>query len=68
MGRKKIRKILTHISIILILLVILFPMLFIFVSSFKTFGELIKQGTGFFPEKPTLNNYKSCKELSFISV
>ena len=59
MGRKKINKILTHVSIILILFVILFPMLFIFVSSFKTFAELVKQGTGFFPEKPTLNNYKS---------
>jgi ABC-type glycerol-3-phosphate transport system permease component len=59
MGHTKIRKILTYISTGLILLIILFPILFIFVSSFKTFEELIKQGTGFFPKKPTLNNYKS---------
>lgn len=54
-----IRKVLTLISIMLILLVILFPILFIFLSSFKTFEELIRQGTGIFPKEPTLKNYIS---------
>lgn len=59
MGGKRIKKFLTYFSIIVILLIILFPILYISISSFKPFNELIKQGTGFFPQKPTFKNYIS---------
>ena len=57
MGIKSIRKILAYFSIIIVVLIILFPILYILVSSFKPFSELIKQGISFFPQQPTLQNY-----------
>jgi len=57
MGTRMIRNFLIYIGIIVLLLIILFPIIYIFISSFKPLSELITAGTGFFPRKPTLANY-----------
>jgi len=40
-------------------MIILFPVIYIFISSFKPLSELITLGTGFFPKNFTLTNYVS---------
>lgn len=57
MGTRIIRTILVNIGIIMLLLIVLFPIIYIFISSFKPLSELINAATGFFPKQPTLSNY-----------
>lgn len=57
MVTKKIKKFLIYASIIALLLIILSPLVYMFVSSFKPLSELIRSGTGFLPQRPTLANY-----------
>lgn len=57
MDTKRIKNFLTYVGIIVLLLIILFPVIYIFISSFKPLSELITSRTGFFPQKPTLANY-----------
>lgn len=59
MGTKRIKNFLAYVGVIALLLIILFPIFYIFISSFKPLSELITMGTGFFPQKPTLANYVS---------
>jgi len=59
MGTKRIKNFLTYVGVIVLLLIILFPIVYIFISSFKPLRELVMSGTGFFPQKPTLANYVS---------
>lgn len=59
MGTKSIKNLLAYVGVIALLLIILFPVVYIFISSFKPLGELIMSGTGFFPKKPTLASYVS---------
>jgi len=59
MGAKRIKNFLAYVGVIALLLIILFPVVYIFISSFKPLRELIMSGTGFFPQKPTLANYVS---------
>ena len=59
MGIRRIKNFLTYVGVIALLLIILFPVVYIFISSFKPLRELIMSGTGFFPQKPTLANYVS---------
>lgn len=59
MGTKRIKNLLAYVGVIALLLIILFPIFYIFISSFKPLSELITMGTGFFPQKPTLENYVS---------
>ena len=59
MGTKRIKNLLAYVGVITLLLIILFPVIYIFISSFKPLSELIMMGTGFFPQKPTLANYVS---------
>ncbi len=56
-GNKNIKVVLSYIGTILLVLIILFPIVYILVSSFKPLTELIRTGTGFFPKEPTLANY-----------
>ena len=57
MVTKKIKKLLIYASIIALLLIILSPLVYMFVSSFKPLSELIRSGTGFLPQRPTLASY-----------
>jgi ABC-type glycerol-3-phosphate transport system permease component len=59
MGAKRIKNFLAYVGVIVLLLIILFPVVYIFISSFKPLRELIMSGAGFFPQKPTLANYVS---------
>ncbi len=59
MNAKRIKNFFTYVGVILLLFVILFPILYIFISSFKPLSELIKSEVGFIIQNPTLENYVS---------
>jgi multiple sugar transport system permease protein len=55
---KGMRKIITIISIIVILILILWPFFYIYVSSFKPLKEIMTRAK-FFPKNPTIKNYRT---------
>jgi len=55
---KGIKKLFTIITIIIVLALILWPIFYIFVSSFKPLKEIMTRAK-FFPKKPTIKNYRT---------
>lgn len=56
-NRSKTKKFISYIVVIFLLGIVLSPIIYIFVSSFKPLMELIRPGTGFFPQEATLRNF-----------
>jgi len=55
---KGIKKLFTIITIIIVLVLILWPIFYIFVSSFKPLKEIMTRAK-FFPREPTIKNYRT---------
>lgn len=55
---KNIGKIIKHMILILLALVMLFPVVYTFLASFKTNMEIMANPSAVFPQNPTLDNYK----------
>ena len=57
-GSKGINKTITILLIVIILILLLWPIFYIFVSSFKPLKEIMARAK-FFPKNPTLKNYRT---------
>jgi len=55
---KGIKKLFTIITIIIVLVLILWPIFYIFISSFKPLKEIMTRAK-FFPREPTIKNYRT---------
>ncbi len=55
---REIKKLFTIITIAIVLILILWPFFYIFVSSFKPLKEIMSRAK-FFPKNPTIRNYKT---------
>ena len=58
-AQKKIRisRILTYVFLFIAALAFLFPIFWMYLSSFKTLGEVLQYPPTFFPENPTFSNF-----------
>lgn len=57
MKRQSVKNIFVYLLIIILVFVLLSPIIYILISSFKSLFELITGGTNILPQKPTLQNY-----------
>jgi multiple sugar transport system permease protein len=57
MKIKSVKNIFVYLLIIVLIFVLLSPIIYILISSFKSLFELITGGTNILPQKPTLQNY-----------
>ena len=57
MKRPSVKNIFVYLLIIILVFVLLSPIIYILISSFKSLFELITGGTNILPQKPTLQNY-----------
>jgi multiple sugar transport system permease protein len=56
-GGRRIRQWLVYTALILAAAATMLPFVYMFVSSFKTQGEILRNPTGLWPANPTLDNY-----------
>lgn len=57
LRQEKISNILTHMVLLAVLLITLFPLLYTVMASFKTNAEILSNPAAIFPAKPTFQNY-----------
>ena len=57
MNIQSAKNIFVYLLIIILVFILLSPIIYIFISSFKPLFELIKSGSHILPQKPTLQNY-----------